>query len=628
LTSSASSATYPFSIGVGFRKGEAQPGQITTNLTSYQVVVLRKWNDGSVKHAIISGRAALTQNTARTVSVGTGTGPTGTALTASSIQSAAPSASIQCGSIGTVNLSSLLGNPVRTWVSGPEMVECHYRGDVGGGTLLSAWFHVRLYADGRVWVRAIVENGYLDNGAGAAAANANRSYVPSISIGGTVVYNNGGGTLTHHANTRYMAEGWIGGNPQVTPLHNVAALRASKLVPNYAFGGASAATLNALTQTYTPMSNGQHTPTMGNTGYQSAIGILPDWEALYCANGDNRALRSVLANASHLNSYALCFRGRTSQQVPNPANFANWNIRGPGTGGTDTTSAGSLVWEKAHHPSGGYLAYLLTGEYWHYETMLFLAHVCYQTVDVGGGTGINRQLRGQNRAVGWMLRSVGQAAALATDADIASGQVGDGYRNLLANNYANLESIRAANGTMVWSGSLYQYQYGNWNQTGDVADWMTDFWVQANGHVSEIEPLATMTNLISVRNHMYRWVVGRLGAVGTASQFPFVHAAQYAIKVANSNAGTTWYQSWGEVYTQTTGSTNNGSGNTLQGSSGGNPAAMSVGYWGNLHPAIAYAVEHGAAGAADAWNRLTNASNYASGAETFRNNPVFGISPR
>src|SRR4029077_5234487 len=131
-----------------------------------------------------------------------------TALTAQNIQSASPVASLQCGSFGTVQLSNLLSSPTRLGVRGRERVECHDRGDIGGGTLLSAWFYVRLFADGRVWVRVVVENGYLDNGSGGLASNATRSYTPNVNIGGTVVFNNGGAALAHHANTRWSAEGW------------------------------------------------------------------------------------------------------------------------------------------------------------------------------------------------------------------------------------------------------------------------------------------------------------------------------------------------------------------------------------------------------------------------------------
>jgi hypothetical protein len=69
--------------------------------------------------------------------------------------------------------------------------------------------------------------------------------------------------------------------------------------------------------------------------------------------------------------------------------------------------------------------------------------------------------------------------------------------------------------------------------------------------------------------------------------------------------------------------------NTLHGGSGGDPAQASGGYWGNLLPAIAYAVDHGAAGAAASWARLTGASNWSSVLNSgFDNIPIWGVIPR
>jgi hypothetical protein len=213
-------------LGHGFRKGDVPIGtELRLSETRGRVVVKRRWNDGSVKHAVIVGRTDLTANTPKTISIVVGAPTPGTDLTAASIQSAAPSASVQCGSIGTVNLSSLLGSPFRTWISTPEMVECHYRAPVGSDPNLVVWFHVRLWAGGRLWVRAIVENGYLDNTAGTALnANSDKSYVPTVTVGGSTVYNNGGSSLAHYANTRWMAEGWIGGDPGITPTHDISYL--------------------------------------------------------------------------------------------------------------------------------------------------------------------------------------------------------------------------------------------------------------------------------------------------------------------------------------------------------------------------------------------------------------------
>lgn len=630
LETTAANGTYPFTAGVGFKKGDV-PSSFTCDLANYQVNVLRTWSDGSVKHAIVSGRAALTQNVPLTVTVSTGTPPAGTALTASDIQAAAPSASIQCGAIGTVNLSSLLASPFRTWVSGPEMVECHYRADVGGGTQLSAWFHVRLFADGRVWVRCIVENGYLDNGSGSTVSITTQSYVPTLSVGGSTVYNNGGASLSHYAHTRYSAEGWIGGSPAITPLLNVAYLRDSKLVPNYSFSGASSSTLNALTQSYTPMNRGAFTANMGDTGYQPQIGLLPNWEALFCSTGDARAYNAVLAGASSLNSYAIVRRGKTSQRPIKPSDFTNWNIGGPAAGGQETlsTSAGNS-WEYNHHPSGGFLAYLLTGDYWHYETMLLNASLCYLCPDSSNGSGTSRLLRRQTRGTAWAYRTIGQLCGIAPDEDIGTGNLVEDYRSLLANNYTNWNNVINAAGSMVWTGSVYQFEVKNfdWGTVGAIAPWMTDFWLQTNGHVSDLEPLASMTTFNTVRDWMYRWIVGRLGVSGDVSTFDFTQAARYGMEVATDTSGSTWWQTWGEIFEKSTGGLNNSASNTLTGGNITDGTGGVTSYWGNLHPAIAYAVEHGAAGAAAAYARLTGATNYSTVSGNFPDFPVFGVTPR
>src|SRR5262249_30270145 len=157
LTSPVSQAAAPFTFGVALRKGDV-PGQPALDVPDQQVVVTRRWNDGSVKHAIASGRVALTANMPTTIHVlDAAASPPGAALTAANIAAANPQASVALGSFGTVTLASLLASPVRVWIAGSEMIEAHYRGAVGT-TGLVVWFQVRLYKSGRTWVRAIVDN--------------------------------------------------------------------------------------------------------------------------------------------------------------------------------------------------------------------------------------------------------------------------------------------------------------------------------------------------------------------------------------------------------------------------------------------------------------------------------------
>jgi len=620
-------------VGVACKKGDA-PANITTDLETAQVDVKRRWSDGSVKHAIIAGRAALTRNVARTIQISTGSQAGGKRLTAADIQAAKPQASVQCGGIGTVNLSALLARPFRTWTSGSEMVECHYRADVGGGTLLSAWFHVRLFADGRKWVRAIVENGYLDNGAGAIAANADRTYVPTITIGGTVVYNNGGASLSHYKNTRYSSEGWIGGDPQITPKHDVAYLRNSKLLPNYHWTNPSATALNALTQTYTPMSNGNLEPSMGVAGFQPSIGLMPTWDALYATSGDSRAYRSCLANSSHLNSYGIVWRDFTTKLPLKPSDFPTWSLEGPNGGGAVSVSTGPLTWEFNHMPGECYLAYLVSGDYWHYETMLLHNALCYVTLSIGAGrgAGTSRILTGETRGTAWGLRNMVQLGAIFPAGDAVAAD----YKTLLSNNIDHWKSVVDALGGRGL-GYLWEYNVASFvgagNPVGVVSPFMHHFAIQAVGMGSDIEPLKDMGNLNAVRDYQYR---GAVGILGDSSGFCFTKGSTFKIRITtvNNTDPATWFPTWAQVYSESFAlgllpGASSSCANTLEGTSGEAPWIGSQGFWGNLMPAIAYAVDHGASGAQASWNRVTGATNWAALRDSgFDDIPNWGITPR
>ena len=306
-----------------------------------------------------------------------------------------------------------------------------------------------------------------------------------------------------------------------------------------------------------------------------------------------------------------------------PSNRPTWTVYGEGAGGATHFYAGTLAWDNAHHGSGGYLAYLISGDYYYLETMEDQSSLCYLTNGSYLGSGTSRSLRGETRAVAWCARTIGQLAGIGPSAPIVND-----YRTLLANNVSVWNSQAQRSGQNLL-GYLYSYEivdnsYGAYGP-GSAAPWQQHFWVQTYGHLSDLEPFSDMTTFNSVRNYLDKSIVGILGPAGT-DNYCYTEAARYTIKVSPGSAdSTTWYDSWGEVFRVTTGQSNTSCGNTL---SGGTDYA-STGYWGNLMPAIAYAVDHGAPGAAAAWNRMTSATNWSVVENSgFDDVPIWGIVPR
>jgi hypothetical protein len=500
------------------------------------------------------------------------------------------------------------------------MVECHYRAPVPADATLVVWFHVRLYRTGRIWIRAICENGYLP---GVGPTNSDKTYVPTVTIGGAT----SGASLTHYAHTRWDVEGWVNGDPQITPKHNVAQLIATRLVPNYWKRNPSANVLTGLDQSYSPMAHGGWTLDQTNAGFQNEIGLLPLWDALYCTSGDPRAYRSVIANARSLNSYGIVWRDRADNLPTRPSARPGWSTSGDQQGGADGVGAGPLNWDMAHHGSGGYLAYLITGDYYYLETMQLQASTCYLCNDVNGGSGTARVLTGQSRAMAWSLRTVGQLAAIGPSDSVTSD-----YVTLLASNMAHWNTQRQLPGQNPL-GILYSYELASGGYGPGVASpWQQNFVVQTVGHLSDIEASSAlnMSTLNAVRDYYYSWPVGLLGGSGPAN-FCFTQASTYTIKIASITTSdmTRCFDSWGTVYQATFGVANGSCGTVLQGTSGSDPAVASSGYWGNLMPAIAYAVDHGATGAAAAWASLTGASNWSTVENSgFDDLPIWGIVPR
>ena len=613
---SAQSGVQVFTVGLAFRKGDV-PGYPQLQLADSQVVVKKRWNDGSVKHAVASGQIDLVAGQTVDIAIdAVANPPGGIPLTAADIASANPSAVVNLGgAVGNVSLQNLLGTPARTWISGPEMVEAHYYGVPNGNANMAVWFQVRLYKSGRLFVRTWIDNGRLD------LAPVDRSYVPNVSIGGVPIFDNGGAALTHYAHSRWSQEAWIGATNAVEADIDTGYLVRTRLVPNYMSNVPAEAALNALAQNYTPLTNAGWTPNMGETGFQRQIGLLPSWDALYVtSHADPRARRAVMAQTWALSGYPIVWKDSATLATPMPSARPTWTVDGPNQGGATTVGAGSLVWDIAHHGSSGYLAYLISGDYYALETMADQAALCYLMNTSASGSGTARLMKGQTRGMAWCLRTLSQYTAIAPDGDAIAAD----YRALLASNIGHWAGVID---TLGASGIGYFYEYNiDLYAPGTIAPWQQHFMMQSLGMGSDLDPLADMSTYARVRDWLDQ---GAVGILGSAAGYCFNYASVYTAKISNGGNGNpaSWYPNWAQVFAATHGTSP--CANTLLGSSGGAPASASTGYWGNLLPAIAYAVDHQAPGADAAWQRLTGASNWS----VLRNSgfdsvPNWGIEPR
>lgn len=643
LTSTSGGSNLPFMVAQGFAKGDVPTGSAIVSDTAgvtLRGVCLARWrDDDSCLHAALVGTSTLSAGVAKTITLKTGTAAGGTALTCADIATDAPSASVAITGVGTVNLSSLLASPFRTYLSTPELVECHYRSAVAGDTDLAAWFYVRMWADGTNFIRAAVENGYLNG------APTTETHTVTVTIGGATPIN--GTSIAHLPWTRYDATGWISTDPAITLTLDRTYLIDSLLVPNfatYAMDQAPSSTvLDGLDGSYTPMDTGLFPPAIGAGGASDWIGPMPQEDSLCVTSGDSRACVAAEQGSRALGAFSLYRRSSSTNVQPRPSDFSTTTYNsGNGCGGSNgDINNGTTNWDVAHAPLEGYLPYLRTADFYHLETLGFAAQAYYFCRGNTGGNGVNRNWRGyQARSIGWGFNIAGSWLAIyptevLSGADLA---VRSDYQTLIGNVVANFASTVNSNGI----GLPYMFSTGGWDYetggtNGSIPPWTQHFKIYGTSRLLELQALASDTNLNTLLADLYKFPVGLLGPTG-AGNFYFAHAGRYGLFVDPTGVGvdfdpnvTDFLDSFYDVFTGTMGFTNDGlSTNTLQGTSGANPA-LSDSYWMNLNIGIVPAVDHGATGAATAYGRLTGATNWppaGSGTNTCDNKPNFCLEPR
>lgn len=664
-----SSGTAAFTFGQCFRAGDVPSGQqVSTGDPATDTVVLNRWPDGSVKFALVSGIKSFVSGTPIVINLLAGpvTANVGPAVGTADLTKTAATASIGFGSATATWDASDWSSPFRQVSSGQQMSSWQYRKPLGGDAHLVAWLEVRCYKNGAVEVLPWIENGYLSvanpqvksgratftlggvkryDSMDDAGTRGNYTLDPVISATGVL-------SIQHHSRHVLVRGGvfshWLDQSPKVTVWHDRPYLVDSRCVPDYhGTGLIEESALAALTARYNPGRVCYTNAGMGGTGYSPDIGLLPNAAALYLASGDPRAFAATISCGMSLGNYSIHFRDQSTNR---PLLFASHPTASASSVAVDNVY--SAVYASSHHPAAAYLPYLLTGWNWFAEEMQFQTTDHYLIRNPSYRKNASFYFypsawapmhndQGGVRAQGWVWRTCAMTASTTPDADATMRSQFVTVLNYNASKFrAEYEQGDADNlfGANVLGVPGFGWQDSNIFDTDPNAGWpawQAAFFTAALGLTWDLqvvtEPKAR-GDLQWVRDFCYKGFAGLLGRSGVAGEYSFTRAANYQNLKVGQDVGASflWRTNWGDVWTATWGTANTNPGaNTLVGGNiGAGGAGFSTSYWGNIMPAIAYAVDHGALGALDGYMRLRGATNWNENAIEWNQVPVWGIRPR
>ncbi|MFZ6183913.1 hypothetical protein [Nannocystis pusilla] len=486
LTAGTSGALLPWTIGHFFAEGDVPTGtRLSADVDEFQAAVRNRWPDGSVKFAVLSGRCEFTAGTPRVVQIGRvpEDSEPPPAITEAELVAAAPDLTVDLGALGSVSLASALGSPVQQILSGPVASEWRYRLDVD--EQLIVWLFVRLYAGGAVEALVSVENGWLDY----AGAINKLARVVVTSQGQTLFDSTSELDIKHHTRivctTGHSGKLWPGGDPQIVVAHDTAYLQQSGAVPAFLAESTSQELLDGLADKYVPYA--QHDlpgNALGGGGDSPSIGWLPKWDAAYAVSAAPRALQAVLVNSFAAGAWSVHIRDAETNAPPTFAAHPDLKLpqsSGDMYGGRAYYSGQyGTDWDISHGWLPGYVAYLVTGDWWHLEELQFFVKWVHFSSDVQsrmGAAGLMvRSL--QPRGTAWQIRNCGMAAAITPDDDPERA----GYAGAVGASFVWMRGYHTNTlGLVIEPDQMY------WGDIGGERTWMSDYVVGSVAWVLDLK---------------------------------------------------------------------------------------------------------------------------------------------
>jgi len=644
-TSGSSQSSVPVTFGQVFKPGDVPANAVIGARSGSSAIALQvdkkaTHPDGSLRHAVLSlVMPSMGANASQVLTLNnTGTAPSGSAIAAASLLATSFDTTINLDIGGTTYSASarelLAGSPA-TWLAGPLATEFLLSGPVKttagvSHPHLQARFHVRAYQGLQsVRIEAVLENNW-------AFESGPRNYTYNVTVnvaGRGAVYTQS--SVNHYRQSRWRRIVWWGTVPAYSVKHDSAYLMATRAVPSYdtrvqITSAALNSWVSGLGTNPGVMSIGALEANMPSPGGRFEIAPLPAFQAGYILSQDDRARRVTIGYGEQAGAWPMHYRDKATDNAISIDTYPNATILGgsgiygnfPACGGTCSTN---LLPEASHHPSLVYVPYLITGDYYLMEELVFWGNwvLFYgESGRHGGSQGLLvwDQVRGQ----AWMLRTLAEAAYATPDAHPLKNYLKQKLQNNITyyrNNWVDSNPL----GFITNTGAADWLGLDDW-----IASWMDDFLTWTFGHIvalgfSEAQPVLAWKA---------KFPVGRLTDPGmcwvlASSYWPYVRGDRYAGgSTAFVTNWTAWRRNvvfgWDDDAMRGTNSIAGREQELFDSQCGSSQMASILGigtgsmigwdgaeaYPANLQAAAAVAVEVGAANAQQAFNVLTSRGAY------------------
>lgn len=512
----------------------------------------------------------------------------------------------------------------RVWLSGPLVTEWHVSGSVVSTTgqpndRVFVQIYVRHYAAAnKTRVVFVIENDWTFK-----PLPRNITYDARLFLNDEKIYTYD--NLTHAAHSRWRKAFWVGDKPKAYVRHDLNYLKATGTIPNYDPDlRVPASTVKSFYQFYLesdrdPMDVSIVVNPMNMTGGRPEIGPLPKWTVFRLLTMSPRMIKVDRGVSSLAGSWTMHLRDEKTglpvtladyPYLTTHPNLVDWDKNPLPDKTMYEGRPNDLIPDWNHEPSFAFVPYLLSGDYYFLEELMFWAawnplrtSPAYR--DYGKGLFKWMQVRGQ----AWSLRTLGQVSYITPDGNPLKGYWKQQLQNNLAwynKHYSNNPNANKL-GFLV---GLMPYNHGR-----ALAPWQDDFFTWAISYLVKLG----FDNARPMLDFKVKFPVGRMVAPG----YCWVFGAIYYLNVRESE-DRPFYHTFARAYEETVNRYSpNDSIDIRQLACGSQAMADQIGsqykagdmtgypwsaqgYPSNMQPALAAAVDAGLPSAKKAWKIFMN----------------------